>query len=856
MILATIRWRLAATGLALIAFAASARAQDITSNLRGHWLLTETSGTTATDTSPSPHHGVYSNGVALGASIPVPVSGVRAADFDGYNDYVAVGTEWYFDVTGPLTVAAWIKVDAFTTAYQAILGKGTTAWGFARNNTTNGVLFVGTGLSPSTIASNASVNDGQWHHVVGVYTGSQLRIYIDGSLDNVVWCSGTLATNNANFSIGNDSLNPSSCFNGAIYDVRVYNRALSGADVSYLYLQGGPVGRWRLNETAGTTAADSSLYGRNGTTTGSPAWTYRCNGTGVLNFNGTSQYVAVSNAAHLQPTAALTIAGWIQGDAWGAGTDADAILRKGDANPNNYGLQISDGRIELLLDGNDGSGIRGNTVLKTGEWYHVAATWDGAYARLYLNGVLDNTPTARAAPIASDTRSLYIGGRLGADYFDGRIQEVVLYNRALTPSEIVRTAGLAGVWRFSEGAGATASDSSGVGNNASLNGATWTSDCAGNVAINFNGTGGVATTSASFNPPSTGTVAFWMRPAAASTLRRIFGNGGDWEVRQQPDNRVIFDLCGDGGTIVGTSVPLDDPARWYHVAYTFDSESDSYVIYIDGALHASGVNPVNMVKQPSGVLSFGTRTGSTEYWPGSVRDFRIFSRQLCPSEIAELSGLAAHWKMDETSGSTAADSSLAGRHAAVVGTPAWSAGKIDNAIQFNGSNYAWLAGLMDSPRNITIAAWANLTTPDSSGAEVISLGDCFAIRLNEGTQSKAFFFNGTTWQAAGVSQTFANAGWRHFAAVFNDDANTLKFYINGVEAASLSTTASIAYSGAGSNTFIGRHGNGNAAFDFVGRIDDARIYSRALCPSEIQQIYNSGSGGFQGVRILQWVETR
>ena len=68
----------------------------------------------------------------------------------------------------------------------------------------------------------------------------------------------------------------------------------------------------------------------------------------------------------------------------------------------------------MRLDGNDGFNVHGNTLLQTGQWYHVVGTWDGSNIRIYVDGVLDNTPTARAAPIGTDTRPVYLGGRSGA----------------------------------------------------------------------------------------------------------------------------------------------------------------------------------------------------------------------------------------------------------------------------------------------------------------------------------------------------------------------------------------------------------------------------------------------------------
>jgi len=822
--------------------------------LTANWKLNESSGLVATDLALLLNNGAYTNGATISSAGPYPGTGIRAVDFDGTDDHVAVANEYNYDLAGPMSVASWIKVDSFTKAYQAIVTKGNTAWRLTRNNTNNTVRFTCNGLSTNNVASVTSVNDGAWHHVVGVYTGSQLQIYIDGVLNNSVAATGVIARNAQNVQIARNAELASTEFDGKIHDVRIYSVPLSPSRVAELY---GAIGRWKLNQTSGTTANDSSVFAKHGTVNGTANWSSDCGGTGVFDFNGSTNYISIANGSNLQPTSAMTIAAWVRGDSWGAGTDNDTLLRKGEANPNNYALAISDGRVELILDGNDGAGIRGNTVLTTGQWYHVAATWDGSTVSIYVNGVLDNTPVARAGTIGADTRPLYIGGRSGADQFDGLMRDVVFYNRALYATEIKRLAGLVGYWQFAEGTGTTAADSSGQTNDATLSGgATWTTDCGANSnALVTTGTGGIAQTASTFNPPDVGTVTFWMRSAGApAATARIFGLGGDWEVRQSTDGTLAFDLCGDATPNVISTIPLDEVGRWYHVAATFDSDTDAYAIYIDGQLNKSGINTVAMVKQAANILSFGTRTGTTEYWQGALRDFRVYSRKLCPAEIAELYGLVGHWALDETSGPVAADSSGLGHDGTIVGAAAWMAGAVDNCLKLDGATRMDVNSLMNSPRNVTLAAWANLTAADSSGAEVVSLGDHFVIRLNDGATSRAFFYNGSGWTSVSVNQTFTNIGWHHFAAVFNDDQNFCKLYIDGVESASLSTTASISYAGLGALTVVGRHGNGGTTWDFTGKIDDVRVYNRALCPSDVQALHDLGSGAFGGVKIIKWVE--
>jgi hypothetical protein len=138
-----------------------------------------------------------------------------------------------------------------------------------------------------------------------------------------------------------------------------------------------------------------------------------------------------------QLTKALSVSAWIFGNSWGSGSYANVILRKGTTNPNNWQLAIENGRVALGLDGSNGSNVHGNTLLQTGQWYHVVGTWDGSNIRIYVDGVLDNSPTSRAAPINTDTRSVYLGGSTGnADVFSGTIDDVRLFNHALDVDEV------------------------------------------------------------------------------------------------------------------------------------------------------------------------------------------------------------------------------------------------------------------------------------------------------------------------------------------------------------------------------------------------------------------------------------
>jgi hypothetical protein len=208
--------------------------------------------------------------------------------------------------------------------------------------------------------------------------------------------------------------------------------------------------------------------------------------------------------------------------------------------------------------------------------------------------------------------------------------------------------GTLGIWRFDETSGTTAADSSGNGRNATLTNMDPTTDwCKGrdDNALDFDGVDDTAVVSGTFTPPSTGTVAFFMQvPGPPALHGRIFGSGGNWEVRHvnagNPDGvpyGIVFDL-GDPAIVANTdfitTTPINEPNRWYHIAAVFNQPSSTYSVYLDGALHKSGTK--TLVAEAAGILTIGTRTGTTNFFVGKLDDLRIYDRELCADEVAAL----------------------------------------------------------------------------------------------------------------------------------------------------------------------------------------------------------------------------
>lgn len=159
----------------------------------------------------------------------------------------------------------------------------------------------------------------------------------------------------------------------------------------------------------------------------------------AFSLDGLTGYVEVPDSPTLDITGQITIDAWINPGATG-GRVVDKITARG---ADGYLLDTSGGRVRLIIDGQR---LSGATAIPTGTWSHIAGVYDGQQMRVYLNGVLDGTFNTAVA-IPTNALTLRIGAASdGSSLFNGQIDEVELFNRALSQAEIqaIVTAGSSG----------------------------------------------------------------------------------------------------------------------------------------------------------------------------------------------------------------------------------------------------------------------------------------------------------------------------------------------------------------------------------------------------------------------------
>ena len=193
-----------------------------------------------------------------------------------------------------------------------------------------------------------------------------------------------------------------------------------------------------FDETSGGTAVDASGGGRDGTIRGAVRVAGRSGG--ALQFDGVDDWVTVLDAAALDLSSAMTLEAWVNPARAMTGWQTILLKEQGTGDMA-YGLYANDGAPAAAGYVNVGgihTPVSGTAGLPAASWTHLAATYDGATLRLYVNGTLSSS-RARTGLIVPSGGALRIGGNNAwpDEFFEGLIDEVRIYNRALSATEVL-----------------------------------------------------------------------------------------------------------------------------------------------------------------------------------------------------------------------------------------------------------------------------------------------------------------------------------------------------------------------------------------------------------------------------------
>ena len=210
----------------------TAKCQVVEDGLVSYWTFesTEVDGNVVNDVWGE------NNGTLMGDALIGEGKIGEGMHLDGSGDYLAVPDHETLELSAEVTLEAWVKLIT-SGSDQAIIEKGDCYYllnVFGPGRPTVGIIEFGcSSLAPNWLSGTGVVDDDEWHHVVGVYDGSNKYIYIDGEEDIVGATTGTLSgIVNNNLSIGRRGAQLNNRFGkGIIDEARIYNRGLSADEV-------------------------------------------------------------------------------------------------------------------------------------------------------------------------------------------------------------------------------------------------------------------------------------------------------------------------------------------------------------------------------------------------------------------------------------------------------------------------------------------------------------------------------------------------------------------------------------------------------------------------------------------------
>jgi hypothetical protein len=327
----------------------------------------------------------------------------------------------------------------------------------------NGNLLLNTGDGQAQYAPGSPIfSAGQWYHVViTLQDGSNMKLYIDGSLQTTLSSINNSATSSSTLKFGLGSRTNSGLYSynqyldGKIDQARVFTKELSSSEVTTLYSETASTVESLdplSEDTTGTlqVLGDSSCLAAYQFENDETDLSGNYNGVGTkiqygagrygqaASFNGGSSYVTIPSSTNplgfINNNFSYSL--WVNATSGGE----DDIIGNWDtgSSSNNHFLMLFNGRLRMHLKG---AGVGDSTgLLSTNRWYHIVCTtdWTNGEFKYYINGSLDSTKTiSTTAHSVSAANNLYIGTRSGGSpNFGGRIDQVRIFNKVLSAAEV------------------------------------------------------------------------------------------------------------------------------------------------------------------------------------------------------------------------------------------------------------------------------------------------------------------------------------------------------------------------------------------------------------------------------------
>jgi hypothetical protein len=614
----------------------------------------------------------------------------------------------------------------------------------------------------------------------------------------------------------------------------------------------GLVAAYDFSEGTGPSLSDRTGAGHTGTIAGA-TWTTQGKFGNALTFDGANDWVTVNDANDLDFTSGLTLEAWVYPTTSGSWRN---VLIKEQAGGEVYNLYANTDTSApaAVLAPAAPPGIpldaRGSAALALNTWSHLAAAYDGTTLRLYVNGSLVGS-RAVASPLVTSTGALRIGGNgVWGEFFAGRIDEVRLYNRALSVTEIQADMNAPigpdttpptrsnGQPSGAQPAGTTQATLSLSTNEAATCRYATSAGVAWASMVNTFATTGGTTHSTTVSGLSNGnSYTYYVRCRDAATN----ANPDDFPIAFSVSNPPPPDTT---PPTVSMTAPANNATVSGIVTVSANANDNIGVVGVQFLLGGQPLGPEDTTAPYSITWNSTTVANGGPYQLSArARDTANVTTSAVVSVTVNNTSLVAAYSFNEGTGTSLIDRTGTGHTGTISGATWTTQGKFGSALTFDGVN-DWVtvndANDLDFTTGLTIEAWVYPTTSGSWRNVLIKEqtgGEVYNLYANADTNAPAAYLApaslpGVALDARGSAALPLNT-WSHLAATY--DGTTLRLYVNG----SLVGSRAVASALVTSTGALRIGGNSVWGEFFTGRIDEVRLYNRALSVAEIQADMNA-----------------
>lgn len=387
-------------------------------------------------------------------------------------------------------------------------------------------------------------------------------------------------------------------------------------------------------------------------------------GENCLSFNGTDNKADFGPLSHLSN--GYTVTFWMNGENFGDGDNDDALS----LTSNNAIIfrEYGDNSFNLIqIRSSDGGTSEVSYSVSSNTWYFVTGVWDGSQIRLYINGDKKGSKSADSLDQVGRKQNSIGAAYTGTNYFDGKIDDVRIYNRVLSEPEIqalynsgngiqngikqteqtIPNQNNSGISRYKLSGDVTDSWSS---NDGTDNTSTGYETGVYGQAKKFNGTDDYISIDKSLaGTKSEYSVFSWFKTTDSGNYTRIYSEGYSGSnvpfigiQKNSSDQLEIQIKSADTSELMISSSSTVNNGNWHHGGFQLLSDG-TVRLYLDGKLINTGTLPSGTYTDLN-QTAIGTlyRDDRVNYWNGQIDDLRIYSNALTPVQIEKLYNKGAY----------------------------------------------------------------------------------------------------------------------------------------------------------------------------------------------------------------------